>query len=349
MTNETHDNIDRDEPNRNDADRSEPAQQTVPRPGGGMFADLINVGRGYCMGAADTVPGVSGGTVALILGHYERLISAISRVDRKFIGMLLKGDLKQALVYLDGRFVIALAMGLVAGVISLAGLMHWLLDHRYSETMAVFFGLVLASVWVVRRYVSTWSVAGVASCLSGAAVAVAITSLTGWEGSPSKPFLFVSASIAICAMILPGISGAFIMLLLGVYHPVTGMIKNAVKGDFTGDTLFQIAIFACGCGFGLLAFSRVLRWLLHHHQDLTMAALMGLMVGSLAKLWPLQVPTAETADLEPKYRAYQWVAISDWNGSLLVLFILAFVAAAVVILCDTVATRAAIHAEQSPD
>ena len=296
--------------------------------------DVINVVRGFCMGAADTVPGVSGGTVALILGHYERLITAISHIDSVLAGHLIKREFRQAAAYVDFRFLAALAVGLLTGVVTLAGLMHWLLDHRMSQTLAVFFGLVVASAWVVAQYVQRWRGSRFAACLSGAVVALAITMVPAGEGSMSLTFLFLASSIAICAMILPGISGAFVLLLLGVYHPVMGLIKGAAKGDFTAESLMQIGVFGLGCAFGLLAFSRLLHWLLRHHHDVTMAGLLGLMIGSLAKVWPLQMATQQTAGLEMKLRQFVYVAPADWPGNITVLVVLAVAAAAAVIFVE---------------
>jgi len=302
-------------------------------------SDIIQVIRGFCMGAADTVPGVSGGTVALILGHYKRLVTAISNFDSTLFQFLRTGRIRAAAAHVDLRFLVALGAGIGLGVVSLAGAMHWLLDHKTPETLAVFFGLVLASLWVVKDYVDRWDGKNLLGLAVSAAIAFGITWLPSAETSLSLSYLFISASIAICAMILPGISGAFVLLLLGVYHPVTGMIKDAVRGHVDIAILTQLAVFASGCVFGLLAFSRLLRWLLEHHRSTTMAALMGLMVGSVGRLWPLQRPTAETLGLELKYREMQFVSPGEWPGGIGMLVILAFAAGALVIAAERVASR----------
>lgn len=304
--------------------------------------DVINVIRGFCMGAADTVPGVSGGTVALILGHYQRLIGAISRVDKVFIEMLISRKWRSAFNHIDGRFVTALGFGILAGIVTLAGLMHWLLDHHMPQTFAVFFGLILASVWIVRRYITRWTIGCVVGCVLGVVAAIAIGRLSPTDGGDSLPYLFLSASVAICAMILPGISGAFILLLLGVYHPITGMIKGLAKGDFTAMSLLQLSVFAAGCLFGLLAFSRLLRFMLRHHKNVTMATLIGLMLGSVEKLWPLQIPTPETAGLKMKERVMQIIPPGEWPGSVAMLAVLALAAASAVIVLERIATRGAV-------
>ncbi len=307
--------------------------------GASFRGDVVNVVRGICMGAADTVPGVSGGTVALILGHYQRLVTAISHIDSALLSLVVKSRYREAAMRVDLRFLVALGIGIVFGIAAFAGLMHWLLDHRMSETLAVFLGLVLASVWVVKNYIDRWSASRWGACFAGVAVAAAIAVLPTSVGDPSLPYLFLSASVAICAMILPGISGAFVLLLFGVYYDVTGLIKELVQGEFSIDALVQLSVFAVGCLFGLLAFSRLLRWLLEHRRGATMAGLMGLMIGSVGKLWPLQSPTAETAGLKAKERVLEYVAPSDWPGSLALLIVLVIASAAAVLAVEKFANR----------
>ena len=301
--------------------------------------DVTNVIRGFCMGAADTVPGVSGGTVALILGHYHRLISAISNVDSTFAGLLTSRKWGQAFQHIDGRFLIALGGGIGLGVATLSGVMHWLLEFHMPGTLAVFLGLMIASVWVVIGYIDRWTVGTWVALVAGAVAAIAITLMPMAQGNTSLPYLFFSATVAICAMILPGISGAFVLLLLGVYHSVTGLIKDAARGNITSESMTQMIVFGCGCVVGLLAFSRLLKWMLEHYHNITMAALVGLMVGSIGKLWPLQIPTAETADEELKLRVMQYVSPSDWNGNLLVLVALATTAMVAVLAIETISSR----------
>ena len=314
-----------------EADVPETANRRIPA------HPALQVVRGFCMGAADTVPGVSGGTVALILGHYERLILAISSLDRHFVKLVLQRNVKQAFLHADLGFLILIGVGVVAGIISLAGLMHTLLDDHLPATFAVFFGMILASAWIVRRMIGRWGTAQWAGLVGGGVAAVGISLASQMPGSDSLVYLFVSAMIAICAMILPGISGAFILLLLGVYHPITGTLKETVKGSVTGENLVQIAVFCSGCLCGLLAFSRVLRWLLKHHHDTTMAALCGLMVGSVYKLWPFQTPTPETADLEFKLREFQHLTPQNWPGNSRLLIGLAIASTLCVLVIDKLA------------
>lgn len=291
------------------------------------------------MGAADIVPGVSGGTVALVLGHYQRLVTAISQIDSTALGMLKKRRWGAAWRHIDGRFLLALGIGVGTGILGLASLMHWLLEHRTAETMAVFFGLVLASGIVVTSYVQKWSATAIAACIVAGLAAYILGTLSPTAADPTLPYLFVSAMVAICAMILPGISGAFLMLLLGVYHPVTGLLKDLAHGHATFDGLLRLTVFAAGCGIGLALFSRLLRILLVRHTHTTFAALLGLMIGSLGKLWPLQVPTSETAALPFKEREWNAVGPSQWDQPLWPLVGLALVAAVIVVAANHFASR----------
>lgn len=318
----------------NDSDASAPTVKP-----GTIGGDAINLFRGFCMGAADTVPGVSGGTVALILGHYDRLIAAISNVDSASVKLIASRKYQALSEKLDLRFLVALGVGIVAGIGSLAGLMHWLLLHRMNATMAVFFGLVLASVWVVRRNVASWTLGRFIALGVGIAIALAISQIPASNGDIHLLYLFLSASIAICAMILPGISGAFVLLLLGVYEPVIGMVKQFFKLDLSPMLILRLTVFTLGCAFGLLAFSRLLNYLLGHHRDVTMATLIGLMIGSIGRLWPLQSVTPETAGLELKFQETMFITPTQYDGSVIVLIALALIAAAVVLIADHVTRR----------
>ena len=291
------------------------------------------------MGAADTVPGVSGGTVALVLGHYERLVHAISQFDAEWIQHLVARRFSEAAKHIDLRFLAALGVGVATGVVALSGLMHWLLDHRMPQTLAVFLGLMIASTLVVKSYIRHWTGASWIGITLGILAAIGITMMPMGNGGTSLLYLFFSGAIAICAMILPGISGAFVLLMLGVYHHVTGLIKEAAKGHFSIDAFVQVTVFAAGCGIGLLAFSKVLKWLLAKHHDVTMSVLMGLMIGSLGKLWPLQAATPETASKELKFRIIEYISPASFEGSLLVLVALVIVSAVGVILVERIAQK----------
>ncbi|MHC4516906.1 MAG: DUF368 domain-containing protein, partial [Planctomycetota bacterium] len=233
-------------------------------PPAGLRSDVAQIVRGFLMGGADIIPGVSGGTVALILGIYRRLVNALSHFDLTFIGHLKRFELLQAARHMDLRFLAALGTGILVGIVSLAGLMHHLLtdDRLRPLTLAMFFGLILASGVLVGRLVDRWSTGSVTMAIAGIAIAYWITGLQSAAIEASYPYVFLCGMIAICAMILPGISGAYILLLLGMYLHVTGAIKGLPKGDVSVENLTTIAVFCAGCVVGLLSFSKLLRWLL---------------------------------------------------------------------------------------
>lgn len=289
--------------------------------------DIINGLRGLCMGAADIVPGVSGGTMALILGHYERLVAAIGHVDRKFMGLLLQGKLKLAVEHLDFRFLAALAAGIGFGIVSLASLMHYLLEHQQAYTYAAFFGLILGSSYIVAQRLRRWQGQHLPLLALGAVAAWQISVLSPIQGSLTPLNAFLAATVAICAMILPGISGAFVLLLLGLYHPITDLLKGLPRGELTLDGLVIIAAFGTGCLVGLLAFARLLRWLLAHRHDSTMACLVGLMFGSLVKIWPFQRVMAETAELPFKEQRFELISPLESTASWPLVLLLVVLAA----------------------
>ncbi len=251
--------------------------------------DAWHVVCGVAMGAADAVPGVSGGTVALILDVYQRLVSAITRVNGELLQLVLKRDARGIARHMDLRFVVPLGFGIVSGLVTLGSIMHTLLEDYELRTYAVFCGLILASALIVARRIARWSVPLVIAVLVGVGFAWWLTGLESLQNPPSgKWYIFLSGVIGICAMILPGVSGAFLLTFLGVYERVTGLLRSTVHGDITIDSMVSILVFCFGCLTGLLGFSRVLRWLLARHHDVTMALLCGFMLGSLRKLWPVK-------------------------------------------------------------
>jgi putative membrane protein len=233
------------------------------------------------MGAADVVPGVSGGTVALITGIYERLISALVAADKEALILLLRGRWRTLWYRLDGPFLALLLAGILTAVFSLASGVHWLLEYYPQPLWSFFSGLILVSGIVLvqeetnmtqRDQVLLFSL-GVALAV-GIAITPPASFLTGLSG------LFFAGAIAICAMILPGISGSFILLLLGMYTPVLAAVREL---QFT-----ELAVFALGCALGLLTFTRLLGWLLRYARLRLMACLSGILLGSLLTVWPWQ-------------------------------------------------------------
>ena len=230
------------------------------------------------MGAADVVPGVSGGTIAFISGIYEELLETISSVNLGALKTLKKEGVKAAWNSINGNFIITLFLGIVISIASLAKMISYLLEAHPILIWSFFFGLVLASIVYVGKQVKKWSLGSVISLVIGTGLAFWITILPPVAGPTEMWFVFISGMIAICAMILPGISGSFILLLMGSYQTVLGAVKD--------KDLLTIGIFMAGAVVGLLSFSRVLKWMFAKYHDLTIALLTGFLIGSLNKLWP---------------------------------------------------------------
>lgn len=234
--------------------------------------------KGMAMGAADVVPGVSGGTIAFITGIYEELLRSLKALGPDTLQVLRKEGIKAAWQQINGDFLATLLAGIVTSILLLVRPITWAIAHHPVLIWSFFFGLIAASIWLCGRLVKHWSIGPFLGLLVGTAIAVIIGLLNAGTGSDSYLFLFFSGALAICAMILPGISGSFILLLLGMYLPVmTGLRSFNVP---------LILIFASGCLFGLMAFSRLLTWMFQRHHDLTVASLTGFLLGSLTIIWP---------------------------------------------------------------
>lgn len=234
--------------------------------------------KGMGMGTADVVPGVSGGTIAFISGIYEELIDSISRINFDALKKLKDEGFKSFWNYVNGNFFLALLSGIAVAIVSLAKLITYLLENHPIHIWSFFFGLVFASIYFVAIRVEKWSGKTLIAFFVGAIIAYAITSLPAQPESDALWYIFISGMIAICAMILPGISGSFILLLLGSYTVVLGAIKE--------KNLAIIIVFSLGAVIGLLSFSRFLKWLFSRYHDLTIALLSGFLLGSLNKIWP---------------------------------------------------------------
>ncbi|MEM9052900.1 MAG: DUF368 domain-containing protein [Bacteroidota bacterium] len=234
--------------------------------------------KGVGMGAADVVPGVSGGTIAFITGIYEELIETISNISLGSLQTLFKEGVKPFWKEINGNFLLGLFAGIFLSLISLAKLITFLLDAHPIAIWSFFFGLVLASVPLVAKSIKNWSGSRYFGFGAGAVIAYLITELPPVEDPGATWYLFASGMIAICAMILPGISGSFILLLLGSYSTVLQAVNDR--------DLLSIGIFGGGCIVGILAFSRFLKWMFARYHDVTIAVLSGFLLGSLNKLWP---------------------------------------------------------------
>ena len=234
--------------------------------------------KGIAMGSADVVPGVSGGTIAFITGIYTELLDSIKSVNINALVILFKQGPKAAWQAVNGTFLLVLLLGILSAILTLAKVIHYLLDEHAILLWAFFFGLILASSLHMGKQIKQWDKGTFAALLIGAVCAgfISIASPTSIEASYLN--IFIAGSIAICAMILPGISGSFILLLMGLYAPVLAAVK--------GLQLDIMMVFALGAIFGLMLFARLLSWLLHHYQDLMFSLLTGFMLGALLKVWP---------------------------------------------------------------
>ncbi len=236
---------------------------------------------GVMMGAADVVPGVSGGTIAFILGLYDRLLHALSGVNKSSLMLLCKGDLKGLWRHFDGRFLLPLGLGILTSIFAIAGLITHLLATYPAYLWSFFFGLILASAYFLISQIKGFSVRHFLFLVIGICIGAAVSLIVPTQLSISYTMIFVSGMIAICAMILPGISGSFLLLMLGMYGFIMGAVKSL--------DLMVIAVFAGGALIGLLSFAKVLNALLEHAKQTTLAALTGIMLGALVKVWPWKV------------------------------------------------------------
>lgn len=230
------------------------------------------------MGAADVVPGVSGGTIAFITGIYDTLLESIRRINPSVLGIWKRDGFKAAFQHINGFFLIALFGGVLTSIATLAKLISWLLVAHPIPLWSFFFGLILVSVFHMLKQIEQRSLSRLIFLLLGVGFAYSITVLNPLQLEPTSINVLLAGGIAICAMILPGISGSFILLLIGMYTPVLGAVKSFDIGI--------LALFLSGCVIGLLTFSHVLSWLLKRFRDLTLVFLTGLMIGTLPKIWP---------------------------------------------------------------
>ncbi len=243
-----------------------------------MLKYLSLIIKGIAMGAADVVPGVSGGTIAFMTGIYEKLISSIKSIDHIAFGLLLKGNIKLFWEKINGSFLISVFGGVMISILSLARLMEYLLVNHPIPLWSFFFGLIIASSFFILKHIEKWNFATIFSLIAGIAIAVWISIVSPAQTTEALWFVFLSGMVAICAMILPGISGSFILLLMGKY----AFMMTAIK-DFD---LVVLLVFIAGAAIGIISFSHLLSWLLKRFYSLTIAILSGFMAGSLVKVWP---------------------------------------------------------------
>ncbi|HBD25450.1 DUF368 domain-containing protein [Flavobacterium sp.] len=258
-----------------------------------LFPDyLIITLKGLAMGAADVVPGVSGGTIAFISGIYQELIDSINNVNLSVLKTLKKDGLKAAWKQVNGSFLLALLTGIGISILTFSKVITHLLETQPILVWSFFFGLIIASIALIWKEITRWKLVDILFLLIGITVSYYITIARPVSSPDSYWYLFLSGFIAIIAMILPGISGAFILLLMGSYETVIGTINTFREGLTTANSeiltqaLLKLGVFALGCIIGLKSFSKVLHWMFEHHKNTTLTLLVGFMVGSLNKVWP---------------------------------------------------------------
>ena len=296
---------------------------------------LIITLTGIARGAADVVPGVSGGTIAFITGIYKELIGTISGVDLSLMKVWKAKGFKAMWKQLNGSFILALLSGILISIFSLMQLMNYLLEEHPVLIWSFFFGLILASIWFVAKQIPKWNFKVVLALVIGAALAFYIISLPPLGNTiTSNWFLFMAGAIAVCAMILPGISGAFILVLLGVYKTITEAAHNF---DFK-----TLAIVAVGAVFGLLSFSKILKWLFDHHSTTTLAVLTGFIAGSLNKIWPWK-NVLESAEFGEKIVVLREASVLpgnfEGNPQLFPAVILMFSGFIIILILERIATQ----------
>jgi len=251
------------------------------------------------MGAADVVPGVSGGTIAFISGIYEELITSINNINLSLIPILKKEGIRAVWNKVNGNFLVALFLGIFISVLSLAKFLSWLLENEPILLWSFFFGLVVASIFLVGKEIKRWTIGSVIVLILGAILAFFITKLPASDNTDNLPYLFLSGALAICAMILPGISGAFILVLLGSYKTILDAVHER-------DIKIILTV-GVGAVFGLLSFARLLKWMFNHYKNITLALLTGFILGSLNKIWPWKKV------LETKTFGEKIIVVDDMN------------------------------------
>ena len=294
------------------------------------------VARGFCMGASDVVPGVSGGTMAFILGIYEELVDSIRSINLEVIRLALSFKIKAVFDHVPWKFLLAVLSGILLAIFSLAQFLEWALESYPVLIWSFFFGLILASVFVVGQRVQTWNLANIVAILLATLGAFVLVGLVPTETPTAPWFIFLSGAIVICAMILPGISGSFILVLLGKYQYILAAVNDR---DFV--TLF---IFAAGAGIGIITFAQVLGWLFKRYHDITIAVLTGFMLGSLRAVWPWKEVLSTTLDRHGhEVPLQQALALPPgFTGEVILAFGLALFGMALVVVLERLANRQSV-------
>ncbi len=296
------------------------------------------VGYGFSMGTANVIPGVSGGTMALVHGIYDELVEAINSADTTFLRDLVTGHWKRALGRLHWRFLLPLLTGVALAVVSLAKLVPYLLEHHRAPVTAFFVGLILASTVSIGREIPKWRIQEVLSALAATAGAYWVVGLIPVQTPNALWFLFVCGVLSFMAMLLPGISGAFVLLVLGKYAHLLGLIRDLVY-HLRFEALVPLFVFGLGALVGLVGLARIMAFLLERYRTVTMAGLIGLMLGSLRKLWPWR-EVVETMTVGHKVVPVREVNhLPELNGALVLTVACAILGGLLVLLLDHLAQK----------
>lgn len=296
------------------------------------------------MGMADVVPGVSGGTIAFISGIYEEFVNSLNSINAEAFKLLFKFRIKDFWKHINGNFLMSLGIGIAISIASLSKMIIYLLENEPVLLWAFFFGLIIASILFIGKQITVWNSRVIIALVLGIVVSYYVTIAEPASSPESTIYIFFSGFIAIIAMILPGISGAFILLLMGSYPTIIGAISNLSEGITTANTelLIQsgsmLAVFAVGAVLGLLTFSRVLAWMFKKFHNTTLAVLTGFMIGSLNKVWPWKETLSTRANSHGVEVPFLQKSIMPWNfdadPQILLVLVLAIVGFMVIFLLD---------------
>ena len=305
---------------------------------------LVITLKGIAMGMADVVPGVSGGTIAFISGIYEEFVDSLNSINAEAFKLLFKFRIKDFWKHINGSFLLSLATGIAISIVSLSKMIIYLLDNEPVLLWSFFFGLIISSILFIGKQISMWNARVVVALILGVIVSYYITIAEPASSPDSNIYVFFSGFIAIIAMILPGISGAFILLLMGSYPTIIGAISNLSEGVTSANTELiiqsssMLGIFAVGAVLGLLTFSRILAWMFKNYHNTTLAVLTGFMIGSLNKVWPWKETLSTRVNSHGEEVPFLQKSILPWNfdgdSQMLMVFVLAIFGFALIYLLE---------------
>lgn len=307
-------------------------QATPTRPTTRTRSEYAKLGfGGFLMGICEIIPGVSGGTMAFILGFYEEFIGSLKVLgDRDFINAVLRVRIKEIFQILNWKFLLTLAIGMFAAIFTMAELLGFLLENYATFVWSFFFGLVLASVFIVSRRIDAWRLAYFAAFGIAAVVSFFLVGLVPAQTPDTWWFYILSGAIAICAMILPGVSGSFLLVILGKYETILNAVRTLDIG-----VLFLVAL---GAAIGLVTFAQLVSWLFKHYHNATIAVLAGLILGSLRRIWPWKEVSGAHDEFISNFLPSLTVS-GGINTEVLIAAMLALVGVGVIVMLERYATQ----------